>query len=101
MSVTLKLLQPGDESYLTTLALEDADFDLDGLSEELEPLSPDVARRFLERGISSMLLFGDARSPSNGFYEAMGGERITGATPEDFHGAYGWPDLNSLVTRCG
>src|SRR5262245_57459702 len=29
-----------------------------------------VARRFLERGIASMLLFGDARNPSNGFYEA-------------------------------
>lgn len=60
-----------------------------------------VARRFLERGVNSMLLFGDARSPSNGFYEAMGGERIMGATPEDFHGAYGWRDLGSLVTICG
>jgi len=60
-----------------------------------------VARQFLERGVNSMLLFGDARNPSNGFYEAMGGERITGATPEDFHGAYGWRDLNALVTRCG
>jgi GNAT superfamily N-acetyltransferase len=53
----------------------------------------DVARRFLERGVDSMLLFGDARNPSNGFYEAMGGERIVGATPEDFHGACGWRDL--------
>ena len=60
-----------------------------------------VARRFLERGINSMLLFGDARSPSNGFYEAMGGERIVGATPEDFQGAYGWRDLGSLVARGG
>jgi L-amino acid N-acyltransferase YncA len=60
-----------------------------------------VARRFLERGMNSMLLFGDARSPSNGFYEAMGGERIIGATPEDFHGGYGWRDLGSLVARCG
>jgi L-amino acid N-acyltransferase YncA len=60
-----------------------------------------VARRFLERGVHSMLLFGDAHNPSNGFYEAMGGERIVGATPEDFHGAYGWRDLNALVTRCG
>jgi L-amino acid N-acyltransferase YncA len=60
-----------------------------------------VARRFLERGMNSMLLFGDARNPSNGFYEAMGGERIVGATPEDFHGAYGWRDLDGLVTRCG
>ena len=48
-----------------------------------------------------MLLFGDANNPSNGFYEAMGGERIVGATPEDFHGAYGWRDLSAVVTRCG
>lgn len=61
----------------------------------------DVARRFLERGVDSMLLFGDARSPSNGFYEAMGAERITGATPDDFHGAYGWRDLRALLARCG
>src|SRR5688500_13816505 len=56
----------------------------------------EVARRFLEGGIDSMLLFGDARSPSNRFYEAMGGARITGATPDDFHGAYGWRDLRAL-----
>lgn len=60
-----------------------------------------VARRFLERGVRSMLLFGEADNRSNGFYEAMGGERIVGATPEDFHGAYGWRDLHSLATRCG
>ena len=47
-----------------------------------------------------MLLFGEAASPSNGFYEHMGGERITGATPEDFHGAYGWRDLHALAARC-
>ena len=35
-----------------------------------------VARRFLERGITSMLLFGDAASPANGFYEAFGAERL-------------------------
>src|SRR5690242_16935776 len=28
-----------------------------------------VARRFLAQGVASMLLFGDARNPSNGFYE--------------------------------
>ncbi len=32
-----------------------------------------VARRFVEGGVPSMLLFGDAASPSNGFYEALGG----------------------------
>jgi ribosomal protein S18 acetylase RimI-like enzyme len=55
-----------------------------------------VARRFLERGVTSMLLFGDARNPSNGFYERLGGERLY--SPErEFHGAYGWRDLRQLV----
>jgi L-amino acid N-acyltransferase YncA len=55
------------------------------------------ARRFLERIISSMLLFGDARSPTNRFYEAMGAERLY-APNGDFHGGYGWHDLAALVS---
>lgn len=55
-----------------------------------------VARRFLDRGITSMLLFGDARSPSNGFYERLGAERLLSATGE-FHGGYGWRDLHDLA----
>ncbi len=35
-----------------------------------------VSRRFLTQGIDSMLLFGDASNPSNGFYEALGAERL-------------------------
>lgn len=59
------------------------------------------ARRFLERGITSMLLFGDARSPTNRFHEAMGAERLY-APNGDFHGGYGWRDLAALVTaHCG
>ena len=55
----------------------------------------DVARRFLERGMTSMLLFGDASNPSNGYYEAMGGERLL--SPEgEFHGSYGWRNLRKL-----
>lgn len=55
-----------------------------------------VARRFLQRGITSMLLFGDARSTSNGFYEHLGAERLF--SPEGkFHGGYGWRDLHALV----
>src|SRR5262249_42129513 len=42
-----------------------------------------VSRRFLSEGISSMLLFGDARNPSNGFYEALGAGRVFAA-----HGAF-------------
>jgi GNAT superfamily N-acetyltransferase len=58
-----------------------------------------VARRFIERGVTSMLLFGDAANPSNGFYEAHGAERLYGESGE-FHGGYGWRDLGVLVTRC-
>ena len=58
-----------------------------------------VAQHFLHRGMSSMLLFGDASNPSNGFYEAMGGEKITAPTGE-FHGAYGWRNLPELIGSC-
>jgi L-amino acid N-acyltransferase YncA len=55
-----------------------------------------VARRFLSQGISSMLLFGDAGIPSNGFYEALGAEKLF-ATNGEFHGGYGWRDLRRLA----
>jgi len=55
-----------------------------------------VARRFLEQDIGSMLLFGDARSPSNGFYERLGAERLLSAGGE-FDGGYGWRDLHGLT----
>lgn len=59
----------------------------------------DVARRFIERGVTSMLLFGEASNPSNGFYERFGAERLHDKGGE-FHGAYGWRDLHSLAARC-
>jgi L-amino acid N-acyltransferase YncA len=59
-----------------------------------------VARRFMERGVRSMLLFGDAASPSNGFYEAFGAERLYSESGE-FHGGYGWRDLGGVVAQCG
>lgn len=55
-----------------------------------------VARRFLEQGVGSMLLFGDARNPSNGFYERLRAERLYSAKGE-FHGGYGWRDLRPLA----
>jgi L-amino acid N-acyltransferase YncA len=58
-----------------------------------------VSRRFLVQGISTMLLFGDARNPSNLFYEALGAERLLAANGE-FHGGYGWRDLRKLATIC-
>lgn len=57
-----------------------------------------VARRFLFRGVTSMLLFGDARSPSNAFYEHLGAERLCSPQGE-FRGGYGWRDLHALVAR--
>jgi L-amino acid N-acyltransferase YncA len=59
-----------------------------------------VARRFIAGGVTSMLLFGDAASPSNGFYEAFGATRLYSERGE-FHGGYGWPDLTRLVRECG
>src|SRR4051812_40570436 len=47
MSAKVRRLGPGDEAILTLLAREDADFDLDGRSEPLEPLAPEEAREFL------------------------------------------------------
>jgi ribosomal protein S18 acetylase RimI-like enzyme len=58
-----------------------------------------VARRFIERGVTSMLLFGEAANPSNGFYETFGAERLYDPSGE-FHGGYGWRDLHRLVTKC-
>ena len=58
-----------------------------------------IAEGFLSRRIGSMLLFGDARSPSNGFYERLGAVRLL--SPEGaFHGGYGWTDLTGLIARC-
>ena len=57
-----------------------------------------VASRFREHRVNSMVLFGDAQSPSNGFYEAHGAQRIYGAEGE-FHGGYGWPDLEQLAEK--
>lgn len=58
-----------------------------------------VARRFVKQGITSMLLFGEATNPSNGFYEAFGAERLYSENGE-FNGGYGWRDLHTLVARC-
>jgi ribosomal protein S18 acetylase RimI-like enzyme len=55
--------------------------------------------RFKACGVDSILLFGDAESSSNGFYEAMGGERLYTSRGE-FHGGYGWRDLTGLAASC-
>ncbi|PWU01925.1 MAG: hypothetical protein C5B52_06560 [Bacteroidetes bacterium] len=58
-----------------------------------------VVHEFINRGISSMVLFGDASNPSNKFYEAMGGEKLMSDTGE-FHGGYGWKNFDAIVERC-
>jgi GNAT superfamily N-acetyltransferase len=58
-----------------------------------------VAQRLVDEGVTSMLLFGEAANPSNGFYESFGAERLYSDTGE-FHGSYGWRDLRILVERC-
>jgi GNAT superfamily N-acetyltransferase len=58
-----------------------------------------VAEQFLKQHIHSMLLFGDARSPSNGFYEHLGAVKLLSAEGE-FHGGYAWRDLGALAARC-
>ncbi len=58
-----------------------------------------VAERFVEQGVTSMLLFGEATNPSNGFYESFGAERLHTEKGE-FHGGYGWRDLRMLVEQC-
>jgi len=58
-----------------------------------------VARRFLEQGISTMILFGTPQNPSCAFHEALGGERLFAKNGE-FHGGYAWRDLGQLASAC-
>jgi GNAT superfamily N-acetyltransferase len=58
-----------------------------------------VARRFLSQGISTMVLFGIPQNPSCVFHEALGGERLFAKNGE-FHGGYGWHDLQKLASIC-
>jgi ribosomal protein S18 acetylase RimI-like enzyme len=47
MNLSIKRLGPGDQATLELLAREDADFDLEGRGEPLEPLKPVMAQRYL------------------------------------------------------
>jgi len=59
----------------------------------------EVARLFLDKGTTSMLLFGEATNPSGYFYKAMGAEKLYAENGE-FHGGYGWRDLKKLASVC-
>ena len=56
----------------------------------------ETARRFLERGISSFILFAERSNPTLGFYDRMGGERLVDKRGM-FHGAYAWRDARTLL----
>jgi L-amino acid N-acyltransferase YncA len=63
-----------------------------GLGKQLMAQS---AKRFLLAGIHNMVLFGTPQNPTCGFYEAMGGQRLYAKNGE-FHGGYGFNDLQKL-----
>ena len=56
----------------------------------------ETARRFIERGIHSFILFAELSNPTLTFYDHMGGERLLDDRGQ-FHGSYGWRDARTLV----
>lgn len=56
----------------------------------------ETARRFLERGMHSFILFAELTNPTLGFYDRMGGERLRNDRGL-FDGAYGWRDVRQLI----
>ena len=56
----------------------------------------ETARRFLERGIHSFILFAELSNPTLGFYDRVGGERLLDDHGQ-FSGAYGWRDIRTLI----
>jgi ribosomal protein S18 acetylase RimI-like enzyme len=59
-------------------------------------LMTETARRFLDRGIESFILFAERSNPTIGFYDRMGGERLVDERGL-FTGAYAWRDARSLI----
>lgn len=58
----------------------------------------EVATKFQQMDIQSMVLFGTAQNPSCYFHEAMGGERLYDKKGA-FHGGYGWKNFNKIFNR--
>jgi ribosomal protein S18 acetylase RimI-like enzyme len=56
----------------------------------------ETARRFLERGVHSFILFAELSNPTLAFYDRMGGERLLDDHGQ-FGGSYGWRDLSMLL----
>jgi ribosomal protein S18 acetylase RimI-like enzyme len=59
-------------------------------------LMTETARRFLDRGIESFILFAERSNPTIRFYDRMGGERLVDERGL-FTGAYAWRDARSLI----
>ena len=56
----------------------------------------EAARRFLDRGMESFILFAERSNPTIGFYDHLGGERLVDERGL-FTGAYGWHDARRLL----
>jgi len=56
----------------------------------------ETARRFLDRGITSFILFAELNNPTLGFYDRMGGARLLNDRGL-FDGGYGWRDVRVLI----
>jgi ribosomal protein S18 acetylase RimI-like enzyme len=56
----------------------------------------ETARRFLDRGIHSFILFAELSNPTLGFYDRLGGERLIDDRGK-FDGAYAWRDVRTLI----
>lgn len=57
----------------------------------------ETARRFLERGIHSCILFAELSNPTIGFYDRLQGERLVDEHGR-FTGTYAWRDVRTLLT---
>ena len=56
----------------------------------------ETARRFVDRGIHSFVLFAELTNPTLGFYDHLGGERLLDERGQ-FGGAYAWRDVKVLM----
>jgi len=58
-----------------------------------------VVKKFIEMNIFSMVLFSEPQNPTGKFFEKLGAKKLY-ANNGEFHGGYGWTDLNKLATIC-
>lgn len=84
---------PGFDGQLSKLSLLRA-YQRMGLERKLIGY---LSRRFLSRGVFSMIVF--AEPGSREFYEALGAEKVASGKGE-FRWAYGWSDLEALAAEC-